>query len=93
MSGIVTPALSGRDRALLRAIAAHRCKLTVQCEPLLLVDGVGCADSAVARRLIDAGLLAPAVRGAAPRPAELTAQGRAALDLVRPDRTARRVDR
>ena len=48
------------------------------CEPLLAVDGVGCADSTTARRLIAAGLLAPPSRTAAER-ARLTAAGHAAL--------------
>jgi hypothetical protein len=72
--------VSGRDRAVLRAVAAGRCQLRAGCEPLLVVDGVGCADSAVARRLIAAGLLAPPTAVAAR--ARLTAAGRAALGLV-----------
>jgi hypothetical protein len=71
----------GRDRAVLRAVAAGRCRLRTGCEPLLVVDGVACADSGVARRLIVAGLLAPPV-GPADR-ARLTAAGRAALGLVK----------
>jgi hypothetical protein len=70
----------GRDRAVLRAIAAGRCWLRTGCEPLLVVDGVACADSGVARRLIVAGLVAPPV-GVADR-ARLTPAGRAALGLV-----------
>jgi hypothetical protein len=75
-----TTEVCGRDRAVLRAVAAGRCQLRAGCEPLLVVDGVGCADSAVARRLIAAGLLAPPTRSAAR--AELTIAGRAALGLV-----------
>jgi hypothetical protein len=70
----------GRDRAVLRAVAAGRCQLRAGCEPLLIVDGVACADSGVARRLITAGLVAPPV-GVAAR-ARLTDAGRAALGLV-----------
>lgn len=70
----------GRDRAVLRAVAAGRCRLRAGCEPLLVVDGVACADSGVARRLIHAGLVAPPV-GTTDR-ARLTAAGRAALGLV-----------
>jgi hypothetical protein len=70
----------GRDRALLRAVAAGRCRLRAGCEPLLLVDGVGCADSGAARRLIAAGLLLPPI-GVGER-ARLTDAGRAALGLV-----------
>jgi hypothetical protein len=75
-----TAEVSGRDRAVLRAVAAGRCQLRAGCEPLLVVDGVGCADSAVARRLIAAGLLAPPT--ALAERARLTAAGRAALGLV-----------
>ena len=74
------PQVCGRDRAVLRAIAAGRCLLRTGCEPLLVVDGVACADSGVARRLILAGLVAPPV-GVAGR-ARLTAAGHAALGLV-----------
>jgi hypothetical protein len=70
----------GRDRAVLRAIAAGRCWLRTGCEPLLVVDGVACADSGVARRLIGAGLVA--TPAAAADRARLTDAGRAALGLV-----------
>jgi hypothetical protein len=70
----------GRDRAVLRAVAAGRCRLRAGCEPLLVVDGVACADSGVARRLIHAGLVAPPA-GPTDR-ARLTAAGRVALGLV-----------
>jgi hypothetical protein len=65
---------------VLRAVAAGRCQLRAGCEPLLVVDGVRCADSAVARRLIGAGLLAPPTQVA--ERARLTAAGRAALGIV-----------
>ena len=74
------PQVCGRDRAVLRAVAAGRCRLRGGCEPLLVVDGVACADSGVARRLIAAGLVAPPA-GTTDR-ASLTAAGRAALGLV-----------
>jgi hypothetical protein len=75
-----TTEVSGRDRAVLRAVAAGRCLLRAGCEPLLTVDGLSCADSAVARRLIDAGLLAqPAT---VVERARLTPAGRAALEVV-----------
>ena len=74
------PQVCGRDRAVLRAVAAGRCRLRGGCEPLLVVDGVACADSGVARRLIAAGLVATPA-GTTDR-ASLTAAGRAALGLV-----------
>ncbi|WP_308282807.1 hypothetical protein [Pseudonocardia nigra] len=71
-----TVPVSGRDRAVLRAVAAGRCELGAGCEPILLVDGIVCADFSVAQRLIVAGLLA-APDPALPRsPAALTAAGR-----------------
>lgn len=88
MSGVETDAepgsssavMCGRDRAVLRAVAAGRCQLRAGCEPLLVVDGVACADSGVAHRLVRSGLVAPP-RGVADR-ARLTPAGRAALGLV-----------
>lgn len=73
-------AVCGRDRAVLRAVAANRCQLRAGCEPLLLIDGVACADSGVARRLMAAGLIAAPV--AVAERARLTAAGRAALGAV-----------
>lgn len=79
-SSVRATEVCGRDRAVLRAVAAGRCQLWAGCEPLLVVDGVGCADSAVARRLLTAGLLAAPTTGA--ERARLTAAGRAALGHV-----------
>ena len=67
----------GRDRAVLRAVAAGRCRIRAGCEPLLVVDGIACADSGVARRLIAAGLVAAPVDPA--DTVRLTPAGRAAL--------------
>ena len=63
---------SHRDRAVLRAVAAGRC--TVSTTGVLAVDGLGCCDQFVGRRLTAAGLLA-----AGPGPARLTTTGR---DLI-----------
>ena len=70
----------GHDRAVLRAVAAGRCQLRAGCEPLLVVDGLCCADSGAGRRLIAAGLLVAPTDGL--ERARLTAAGRAALGLV-----------
>jgi hypothetical protein len=75
-----TTQVTGRDRAVLRAVAAGRCLLRAGCEPLLTVDGLSCADSAVARRLLGAGLLAQPTTVV--ERARLTAAGRAALEVV-----------
>ena len=48
MSGEEPSEICGRDRAVLRAVAAGRCELRAGCEPELVVDGVRCADSGVA---------------------------------------------
>jgi hypothetical protein len=79
-SSRVSAEVCGRDRAVLRAVAAGRCELRAGCEPLLVVDGVACADSGVAHRLIGAGLVAAPV-GVADR-ARLTGAGHAVLGLV-----------
>lgn len=66
--------LTGRDRALLRAVAAGRCALTGSA---LLIDGLCCADQFACARLTTAGL----IDGSRPAgPARLTAAGRAVLD-------------
>ena len=43
--------LSGRDAALLRAVADGRCELEPGSLPVLYVDGRVCCDTAAARRL------------------------------------------
>jgi hypothetical protein len=80
MSGVETLPVTGRDRAVLRAVAAGRCELSAGCEPVLLVDGLTCADSSTAHRLLDAGLIASPDRGRPQVRAALTVAGRAALD-------------
>jgi hypothetical protein len=79
MSEEQPPELCGRDRAVLRAVAAGRCELRAGCEPVLVVDGVRCADSGVATRLIAAGLV---VRPVGSTTARLTPAGRVAAGLV-----------
>ena len=53
---IRTVPLSFRDRALLRAVASGRCRLS---DGFLLVDGLCCADQFAADRLVRAGLIVP----------------------------------
>jgi hypothetical protein len=79
MSGVRVDLMSGRDRALLRAVAADRCQISLGLEPVLYVDGRRCADAAAAHRLITAGLIYPPEPGAALQLAELTPIGRAAI--------------
>jgi hypothetical protein len=82
MAGVGTFVLSGRDRAVLRAVEAGRCQLGVACEPVLLVDGLVCADFSTGARLVAAGLVAPPDAGRLLGPARLTALGLAALEPV-----------
>jgi hypothetical protein len=79
MAGAGTATLSGRDRALLRAVAAGRCKLGSGWQPVLLVDGLVCADSAAGRRLVAAGLIDPPDPNRPLGPATITALGWLAL--------------
>ena len=52
------PALTHRDRAILRAVAGGTAELLGGSEPDLLVDGRCCCDQMAARRLARAGLIA-----------------------------------
>lgn len=79
MSSEPSSEICGRDRAVLRAVAAGRCELRAGCEPVLVVDGVRCADSGVASRLIAAGLVVKPVGSTIAR---LTPAGRTAVGLV-----------
>ncbi|MBW4715920.1 hypothetical protein [Saccharothrix obliqua] len=71
--------LSGRERAMLRAVAAGRGRLSG--EPVLYVDGLRCCDQMAAHDLVDAGLLRPghAVGLEECAAAVLTEAGRAAI--------------
>lgn len=76
--------LTGRGRAILRAVAAGRAELSCSCEPDLRVDGLLCCDQPAARALVHSGyinLAAAKVFGSWER-AELTAAGRALLSAA-----------
>lgn len=62
--------LSNRDRAVLHAVAAGRCRRTCHT---LFIDGVYCADQFVADRLARVGLLTAA------EPVRLTRSGQRLL--------------
>jgi hypothetical protein len=81
MEFITDVALSGRDRAILRAVAAGGAELSWGAEPDLLLDGRYCCDQPAAHRLARAGLIAPVgVCAAGQRvPAAVTAAGRREL--------------
>lgn len=75
-----TPArLSGRDVALLRAIAAGRCTLSGKAT-LLTIDGLYYSDQFAGIRLRSAGLITSA--GQAGALAHLTPAGRALLEAA-----------
>lgn len=73
--------LSGRDRAILRAVDYGFAELVVGVNPDLYLDGRSCADQFAAHRLARAGLIVPSSPAATGRrvPARLTAAGRAQL--------------
>lgn len=76
--------LSGRDRSILRAVLAGGAELVVGAEPDLLLRGRCCCDQTAARRLVRAGLIAPAAEATVGQrvTATLTAAGGAALDTL-----------
>jgi hypothetical protein len=76
----ISPALSHRDRAVLRAVAAGRCEISGGACVALVIDGVGCCDQFVGSRLTQAGLIAAA--GARQEPARLTPSGQALLEAA-----------
>ncbi len=69
--------LSGRDRAILRAVAAGDAEFTWGSEPDLLLDGRYCCDQSAVHRLTRAGLIAPARGGVTGQrvPATVTSAG------------------
>jgi hypothetical protein len=58
-----TNTLSGRDRAILRAVAAGGAEVALGTEPDLFFDGRCCCDQAAAHRLVSAGFIAAASLG------------------------------
>ena len=65
-----TSTLSGRDRAILPAVAAGGAELQLGVEPDLLLDGRSCTEPSAAHHLVHAGYLAavPGSRHHAGRP-------------------------
>jgi hypothetical protein len=56
MLATIETALTHRDRAVLRAVAAGRCRQSTTFGSLT-VDGLSLADQFAGRRLVDAGLI------------------------------------
>jgi hypothetical protein len=79
-----TEALTGRDRAILRAVAAGGAELLYGTEPDLLLDGRCCCDQSAAHRLARVGLIAPLAEAAVGQrvPARLTPAGTARLSAA-----------
>ena len=77
-----TTTLSGRDRAILRAVAAGGAELQPGTEPDLFFDGRSCCDQTAAHYLVHAGLIDAATLGLVGHrvPAVLTPAGHQALD-------------
>ena len=79
-----TNTLSGRDRAILRAVAAGGAELALGTEPDLFFDGRCCCDQSAAHYLVRAGLIAAASLGLVGQrvAAALTPTGRQALGVT-----------
>ena len=78
-----TSTLSGRDRAILRAVAAGGAELQLGTEPDLFFDGRSCCDQSAAHHLVGMGLIAATTLGVVGRrvDAALTPAGRQALGV------------
>jgi len=76
-----TSTISGRDRAILRAVAAGGAELVLGAEPDLLLDGRYCCDQSAAHHLVRTGLIAATTLGIVGRrvAAGLTPAGHQAL--------------
>lgn len=81
MERTINVSLSGRDRAILRAVAAGKAELAWGGVPDLFLDGRCCSDQVAAHRLARTGLIAPTAVGTAGTrvPAGITTAGR---DLI-----------
>ena len=76
-----TTTLSGRDRAILRAVASGGAELQLGAESDLFLDGRCCCDQAAAHQLVRAGLIVAATLGLVGQrvAAALTPTGRTVL--------------
>jgi hypothetical protein len=77
-----TNTLSGRDRAILRAVAAGGAELALGAETDLFLDGRRCCDQSAAHDLVRAGLIAATTLALVGQrvAAALTPAGHQALD-------------
>lgn len=74
--------LTGRDRAILRAVSVGRAELGWGVEPDLFLDGRCCCDQPAAHRLAQAGLIAPAAVAAAGQRVRAMITDRGRFELV-----------
>ncbi len=76
--------LSGRDRAILRAVGAGGAEVALGTEPDLFLSGRCCADQSAAHHLVRAGLIAAATLGLVGQrvAAALTPAGQQALGYL-----------
>ncbi|EIE97873.1 hypothetical protein SacglDRAFT_00936 [Saccharomonospora glauca K62] len=74
--------LNHRERATLQAVAQGAAEIATGCGTNLFIDGLACADQAMAHRLVRAGLIRPAHVGEPGQrvPAVLTEAGKRALE-------------
>ena len=79
MNATTATPLSQRDRAVLRAVAAGRCKISETFGGNLVIDGVWFTDQFAGMRLSEAGSI---IGGPLGGPARLTASGRALLEAA-----------
>lgn len=84
MGTTATVQLTGRDRAILRAVGGGSAEMSGGCQPDLFLDGRSCCDQPAARRLARLGLIAAEVAGPVGRlaPAVLTPAGRAMITVA-----------
>jgi hypothetical protein len=78
-----TSTLSGRERAILRAVEAGGAELVLGAAPDLLLGGRYCCDQSAAHHLVGMGLIAATTLGVVGRrvDAALTPAGRQALGI------------
>jgi len=77
MTTTATALLSHRDRAVLRAVAAGRCVVSIGAGTSLAIDGLPYCDQFAGPRLLKAGLISS--HGNLPAPVRLTSFGREQL--------------
>jgi hypothetical protein len=78
---VTTNTLSGRDRAILRAVAAGRAELQLGTEPDLFLDCRCCCEQSAAHHLVRVGLISATTLVGQRVAAALTPAGQEALGV------------